>query len=71
METVKDIECAELVTYDEKDRIFHLANDTISYIIQIEESDVLAHIYFGKRIKGYDIIKTILEEIVDSPGIHR
>lgn len=30
METVKDIELAELVTYDEKDRIFHLANDTIS-----------------------------------------
>ncbi|MFB8505876.1 alpha-galactosidase [Enterococcus durans] len=53
METVKDIERAELVTYDEKDRIFHLANDTISYIIQIEESDVLAHVYFGKRIKGY------------------
>lgn len=71
METVKDIERAELVTYDEKDRIFHLANDTISYIIQIEESDVLAHVILGRGSRGTAIIKTILEEIVDSPGIHR
>ena len=71
METVKDIELAELVTYDEKDRIFHLANDTISYIIQIEESDVLAHVYFGKRIKGYRHHKNYPRRDRDSPGIHR
>jgi alpha-galactosidase len=42
-----------LITYDKKERAFHLRNSEISYLIQIEENDYLAHLYFGKRITDY------------------
>ncbi|MBP1044745.1 alpha-galactosidase [Enterococcus sp. BWM-S5] len=43
----------KLITYDEKEQIFHLSNNRISYLIQIEEENIPAHLYFGKRIRRY------------------
>lgn len=42
-----------LITYDEKNQIFHLSNNTISYLIQIEEGNIPAHLYFGKAVRRY------------------
>ncbi len=35
-----------------KDQLIHLRNDHISYIIDILEGDIPAHLYFGKRIES-------------------
>lgn len=53
------------ILFDEKSRVFHLRNTFLSYLIKIEESNVLAHIYFGKPVKQYKDNKIIPEEIVD------
>lgn len=41
------------ILFDEKSRVFHLRNTFLSYLIKIEERNVLAHIYFGKPVKQY------------------
>lgn len=43
----------QLINYDEKNRVFHLHNDQISYLLAVEEGKTLAHLYFGKAIKNY------------------
>ena len=37
-----------------KDNLFHLRNDYVSYIIDILEGGVPAHLYFGKRVEGFN-----------------
>jgi alpha-galactosidase len=44
---------ATLITFDTNEKVFHLTNQKISYLFQVEESDILAHIYFGKKIQKY------------------
>ncbi|MCJ1995612.1 alpha-galactosidase [Lactococcus piscium] len=42
-----------LITFDERNQVFHLSNKTISYIIGLERASYLSHLYFGKVIKRY------------------
>lgn len=42
-----------MIHFDKKKQIFHLSNNKISYVMQIEEGGNLAHIYFGKKITHY------------------
>ena len=42
-----------LITFDENNKIFHLSNTSISYLIGIEKESYLSHLYFGKVIKTY------------------
>ena len=35
-----------------KDNLFHLRNNDVSYIIDILEGGIPAHLYFGKRLEG-------------------
>lgn len=42
-----------LITFDEKNKVFHLHNDQISYLISIEDGGTPSHLYFGKSIKAY------------------
>lgn len=42
-----------MIHYDEQQKVFHLSNKIISYIIGIEEKGLLAHIYYGDKIKQY------------------
>lgn len=42
-----------MIHFDKKNQIFHLSNNKISYVMQIEEGGNLAHIYFGKKITHY------------------
>ena len=37
-----------------KDNLFHLRNDHVSYIIDILEGGVPAHLYFGKRLESFN-----------------
>lgn len=42
-----------LIVFDKQTKSFHLHNDEISYVLGIEEGGVLAHLYYGQRIKQY------------------
>lgn len=41
------------VEFNQDSQVFHLHNNEISYIMQIEEDRILNHLYFGKRIQHY------------------
>ena len=43
----------KLITFDEKNKVFHLHNAQISYLLSVEEGGTLCHLYFGKSIKSY------------------
>lgn len=43
----------QLINFDEKNQVFHLHNDQISYLLAVEDGKTLAHMYFGKAIKEY------------------
>ena len=43
------------VKYIKKDRVFHLYNKFISYMIYITNDDGLVHLYFGNRLNDYDL----------------
>lgn len=43
----------QLINFDEKNKVFHLHNNQISYLLSIEDGNTLAHLYFGKAIRGY------------------
>jgi alpha-galactosidase len=43
-----------MIQFDSKMKAFHLSNNWLSYVIQIEEGGVLAHTYFGKKIRHYN-----------------
>ena len=42
------------ITYSEKDRIIHIYNKEISYVIGINSINILEHLYFGKRIHTFN-----------------
>lgn len=42
-----------MIQFDKKTQTFHLSNETISYILGIEEGNTLAHLYFGEKITRY------------------
>lgn len=42
------------IIFDERQKIFHLYNKKISYVIQIEKERYLKHCYYGKRIKKWN-----------------
>ena len=42
-----------MIKFDKHTQTFHLSNETISYILGIEEGNTLAHLYFGKKIAHY------------------
>ena len=42
-----------LIDVDEQQLIFHLHNEQISYILGVETGNVLAHLYFGPRVRAY------------------
>lgn len=48
------------VEFNQESLVFHLHNNEISYIMQIEEDGVFNHLYFGKRIQHYHGNKTYL-----------
>lgn len=45
------------IIYDEQLHIFHLRTENSSYLMEIEEGGVLAHLYYGKRINSYHGIR--------------
>lgn len=42
-----------MIDFNSEQKTFHLSNKKVSYILQIEENNYLAHLYFGKTIKNY------------------
>lgn len=44
---------ANLIDFDQTTKTFHLHNQTISYLLSIEDGATISHLYFGKRIRNY------------------
>ena len=42
-----------MITFNKEQQVFHLCNNQISYLIEVEEHGYLAHLYFGKKINQY------------------
>lgn len=42
-----------MIIFDEKKKVFHLANKAISYLMQIEQHGYLTHLYYGKKVNRY------------------
>ena len=42
-----------MITFNKEQQVFHLCNNQISYLIEVEEHGYLAHLYFGKKINNY------------------
>ena len=38
------------IVFHKEERVFHLYNEEISYIMRIMENEQLEHLYYGKRI---------------------
>ncbi|WP_261807043.1 alpha-galactosidase [Lapidilactobacillus luobeiensis] len=47
-----------MINYDEKNKIFHLSNGSISYVLGVDEHGILEHLYFGAAIKDYHGLRT-------------
>ena len=39
-----------MITVNEKEKVFHLNNGRISYLLYVMESGQLGHLYFGKAL---------------------
>lgn len=37
------------ISFEEEQQVFHLYNDKISYVIQVEKQRYLKHCYYGKE----------------------
>jgi len=46
------------IIFNEENKMFHLFNDKTSYVMQLIDEGYLTHIYYGKRIKNYQLINT-------------
>ncbi|MCT3399988.1 alpha-galactosidase [Lentilactobacillus hilgardii] len=42
-----------LIDFDDGQKIFHLHNGDISYIISVEQGGLLSHLYFGRYVSDY------------------
>lgn len=42
-----------LITFDQKNRVFHLHNQYISYLLAIDEGGIMSHLYFGRAVRHY------------------
>ena len=42
-----------MISFDDKNKIFHLSTNKISYLMQIEEGNTLSHLYYGPAISYY------------------
>lgn len=49
------------IIYHKESNIFHLYNDTISYIIKILENGQLGHVYYGRRLTDRDDFSHLVE----------
>jgi len=52
------------VIFDSSQQVFHLRNQKLSYLIQLERFGYVTHLYFGSRLEHYSGIAAY-------PRIHR
>lgn len=63
-----------MILFDKQLNVFHLSNDQISYLIQIEEGGNVAHLYFGKKsliILAAVVIHVLIGPFAQSPRQQR
>ncbi|MGM0172936.1 alpha-galactosidase [Enterococcus sp. DIV0800] len=47
-----------MISFNQEKRIFHLSNNKISYLIQIEEGETLSHLYYGPSLPSYSNLRS-------------
>ena len=45
---------SNLIKFDDQNKVFHLHNKQISYLLSIEDGGTLSHLYFGGAVKNYN-----------------
>ena len=50
------------IVFHEKERVFHLYNEKISYLMRVMENEQLEHLYYGKRIHDREGFSSLHEE---------
>lgn len=48
------------IYFDEKEKIFHLQSENMSYIMQVINGGYLTHLYWGKKVKTYHKSNSII-----------
>lgn len=41
------------IQFNQKKKQFHLYNDTLSYIMELDQDKYLTHLYYGERIRNF------------------
>ena len=49
------------IIFHEKTKVFHLQNDSISYLMMVLPNGQMGHLYFGKRIHDREGFENLLE----------
>lgn len=44
---------SDLIRFDSENKVFHLSNNNISYLLSIDDGGLVSHLYFGKKVKRY------------------
>lgn len=52
------------ITFDEKEKVFHLATKNTSYIMKVAKDKYLSHVYWGRKIKTPDMENAQLNRAV-------
>lgn len=55
-----------MITFNEKSRVFHLTNKSISYYIYLNKEGYLETLYFGKYLSGLDDFSDIRKTNIDN-----
>lgn len=42
-----------MISFEEKERIFHIKTEKFSYVMQVLEHNILVNCYFGKKVNKY------------------
>ena len=52
------------ITFDEKEKVFHLTTKNTSYIMKVAKDKYLSHVYWGKKIKTPDMENAQLNRFI-------
>jgi len=57
------------ITFDEKEKVFHLTTKNTSYIMKVAKEKYLSHVYWGKKIKTPDMENAQLNRFISFDAV--
>lgn len=46
-----------MISFDQEKHVFHLSNNKVSYLMQVEEDNILSHLYYGPALPSYSNLR--------------